>query len=71
MFIFCVKCKDHTDTTGMFLATTKNDRKMVKGICVVCDSKKCRFVKKGFELDEPDITEDLDNIITDFDDDDF
>lgn len=42
--MYCLKCKAHTDTKGAQHATSKNGRPMMKGTCIVCGSKKSRFL---------------------------
>ena len=43
--MFCVKCKSKTPTKDIKQALTKNKRKMLKGICTACGTKKCQFIK--------------------------
>lgn len=43
--IFCIKCKKRTETKDNKEILTKNNRKMMKGKCKICDFKKCKFVK--------------------------
>lgn len=46
--IYCLKCKQHTETKGAHTATSKNGKPMMKGNCVECGSKKSRFLpQKG------------------------
>ncbi|GIY65909.1 uncharacterized protein CDAR_317341 [Caerostris darwini] len=45
--IYCVKCKSHTETKDMNQTVSKNNRPMLKGICVQCGSKKCCFLGIG------------------------
>ncbi|GBO43606.1 hypothetical protein AVEN_31184-1 [Araneus ventricosus] len=42
--IYCVKCKSHTKTKDIKETVTKNNRPILKGICVQCGSKKNRFL---------------------------
>ena len=42
---YCVKCKKKTDNTGESIATTKNNRKMRKSTCAVCNTRKTTFIK--------------------------
>lgn len=42
--MYCLKCKEHTNTKGAHPATSKNGRPMMKGVCQSCGSKKCRFL---------------------------
>ena len=58
--IYCVKCREFTDTKSEKFVTTANGRTRLAGICKICNSKKGMFVneKKGFhkktneEMDE-------------------
>ena len=43
--MYCVKCKQHTDTKDAQQVVTKNGRNMKRGICLVCGSVKTQFVK--------------------------
>jgi hypothetical protein len=42
--IYCFKCKTKTATNNISEVLTKNNRKILKGICKVCGSKKCQFI---------------------------
>ena len=44
--MYCVKCKQKTDSKDITEVTTKNSRRMLKSICFVCGSKKSQFVKQ-------------------------
>jgi len=49
--IYCVKCRRFTETRDVKQKTTKNNRQMLQGICVVCGTKKSKFISasgKGF-----------------------
>ena len=49
--IYCVKCCKFTETRDMKQKTTKNNRQMLQGICIVCGTKKSKFISasgKGF-----------------------
>ena len=53
--MYCLKCKKKTETIDINQVTTKNGRRMLKGVCSVCGSKKSQFVAhgttgKGFSL---------------------
>ena len=50
--MYCVKCKKKTDTTNEQLTTTKNNRHMKRGTCVICGTTKTQFIKaqKGGSL---------------------
>ena len=43
--LYCLKCKIKTDTANIAYVKTKNNRNMMKGICIVCNSKKSSFIK--------------------------
>ena len=43
--MYCVKCKKQTDTANEEITTSKNNRNMKHGICVVCGTKKTQFIK--------------------------
>ena len=43
--MYCVKCKKRTDTSNEQLTTTKNNRRMKRGTCVICGTTKTQFVK--------------------------
>lgn len=43
--MYCVKCKQHTDTKDVQHVVTKNNRNMKRGKCLVCGSVKTQFVK--------------------------
>jgi len=42
--IYCVKCRKFTETREMKQKTTKNNHQMLQGICVVCETKKSKFI---------------------------
>ena len=43
--MYCVKCKKRTDTTNERITTTKNNRHMKRGMCVICGIDKTQFTK--------------------------
>jgi len=43
--MYCVKCRQFTGTRDVKQKTTKNNRQMLQGICVVCGTKKSKFIK--------------------------
>jgi len=45
--IYCVKCRKFTETRDVKQKTTKNNRQMLQGICVVCRMKKSKFISAG------------------------
>ena len=42
---YCVKCRKMTKTTEVQNDVSKNDRKIVRGMCVKCGLKKSRFIR--------------------------
>ena len=44
--IYCVKCRNATNTKTEKLVTTKNGRYQLTGICATCGTKKGMFVSK-------------------------
>ena len=49
--IYCVECRKFMETRDVKQKTTKNNRQMLQGICVVCGTKKSIFISangKGF-----------------------
>ena len=42
--MYCVKCKKRTDTTNERITTTKNNRHMKRGTCVICGINKAQFI---------------------------
>jgi len=51
--IYCVKCREFTETRDVKQKTTKNNRQMLQGICVVCGMKKSKFISasgKGLSM---------------------
>jgi len=52
--IYCAKCRKFTVRRDVKQKTTKNNRQMLQGICVVCGMKKSKFINacgKGFLID--------------------
>ena len=45
-------CKKHTDTTNEQFTTSKNNRYMKRGVCVICGTNEAQFIKapKGGSL---------------------
>ena len=43
--LYCVKCKRKTETKDIRNAVSKNNRPMLRGVCVVCGTTKTQFVK--------------------------
>jgi len=44
MTMYCVKCRIKTESNNITEVITKNNRKMLKSICVICGSKKSSFI---------------------------
>jgi hypothetical protein len=45
MLMYCVKCKQKTESTNITQTITTNKRKMMKSVCLICGSKKSTFIK--------------------------
>ena len=45
--MYCVKCKNSTNTSNELVIETKNNRRMKRGTCVVCGKTKTQFVKSS------------------------
>ena len=43
--MYCVKCKKQTETSNIQHVTTRNNRRMLRGNCVVCGKVKTQFTK--------------------------
>ena len=43
--MYCVKCKKRTETTNKRITTTKNNKHIKRGTCVVCGTTKMQFIK--------------------------
>lgn len=43
--MYCVKCKQKTETNNVQEVTSKNNRKMLRGICAICGTTKTQFIK--------------------------
>ena len=43
--MYCVKCKKRTKTTNERITTTKNNKHIKRGVCVVCGTTKTQFIK--------------------------
>ena len=46
MLSYCLKCKKNTESKNPKIARTKNRRIMLLSKCLVCDSKKSKFIKQ-------------------------
>ena len=43
---YCVKCRVKREMLETGIKKAKNGRRMVKGICQLCKTKMCKFIKK-------------------------
>ena len=43
---YCLKCRKNTESKNLKVARTKDGRIMLLSNCVVCDSKKSKFMKQ-------------------------
>ena len=46
MLSYNMKCRKNTESKNRKVVRTKNERMMLLSKCVVCDSKKSKFVKE-------------------------
>ena len=46
MLSYCLKCRKNAERKNPTVAKTKNGRKMLLSKCVLCGSKKSKFIKK-------------------------
>ena len=46
MLLYCFKCEKNTESEKSRLVKIKNGRIMLSSNCVVCESKKLKFVKE-------------------------
>ena len=51
MDIYCVKCKQKTDTDNIEKIKTKNNRTAIRGNCKICNTLKYMFVKNAGAID--------------------
>jgi Domain of unknown function (DUF5679) len=43
--MYCVTCKNNTETINTSYSVTKNNRNMMRGNCAICGRAECQFVK--------------------------
>ena len=43
---YCLRCKKKCDIKDVEIKTTKNNRRMMSGKCIICETKTNRFLKK-------------------------
>jgi len=44
---YCLRCKEKREMKDEKEVTTKNNRRMLKGICAVCGTTVCKFLGKS------------------------
>lgn len=52
MLFPCINCDKRTESKGVKLVTTKNNRTQARSTCVECGHTKCPFVKKDLVIEE-------------------
>jgi hypothetical protein len=57
--MYCVKCREKTETRDIRAATAKNRRSMLRGVCVVCGTTKTQFVKASTVVQGGDLVSSL------------
>ena len=45
MELYCLKCKKHTENVYPEISSTSNGRAMMLSNCVICGSKRSKFIK--------------------------
>ena len=43
---YCLLCKKYTKYTNPKIVKSKNNRSMIQSNCIICNSKKSRFIKE-------------------------
>ena len=43
---YCLKCKKHTKNINPQVSSTSNGKMMILSKCVICNSRKSKFIKK-------------------------
>ena len=43
---YCLLCKKYTKHTNPKIVKSKNNRSMIQSNCIICNSKKSRFIKE-------------------------
>ena len=46
MLSYCLKCKKNTESTNPRVSATSNGKTMMPSKCVICGSKKSKFIKE-------------------------
>ena len=52
MNIYCIKCKNQTNTANIERSTDIKNRNIIKGICEICNSKESQFEKANIIYNE-------------------
>ena len=50
MSSYCLKCRKNTENINPRVLKTKNNKTIILSKCVICGSKKSKFVKKQEEI---------------------
>ena len=43
---FCLKCRQNKNIKDIEVKTSKNNRQMLSGVCMDCNTKTCKFLKR-------------------------
>ena len=43
---YCLSCRINTENTNLKIVKHKNNRSMIQSNCIICGSKKSRFIKE-------------------------
>ena len=46
MLSYCLKCKKNTESINPIVSKTVNGKMMILSKCVICSSKKSKFIKE-------------------------
>ena len=46
MLLYCLKCRENTESKNLKFVKSKNERIMLLSNCALCDSEKSRFIKE-------------------------
>ena len=46
MLLYCLKCRENTESKNPKFVKSKNERIMLLSNCALCDSEKFRFIKE-------------------------
>ncbi len=45
--LYCVRCKQKTETNNVEEVMSKNNKRMLRGNCFICGTKKCSFISNN------------------------